>query len=74
MENLQNVLSVASELIVTVFVSALVLTTVIAGLYQLVREGIRQVYVVSQGPAQERYVQRTDTGPQVAHPQPTTGH
>ena len=74
MENLQNVLSVSFELIVTVFVSVLVWTTVMAGLYQLVRERIRQVYVVSQRPAHERYVQRTDTGPQVAHPQPTAGH
>ena len=74
MENLQNVLSVASELIVTVFVAAVVWTTVMAGLYQLIRDGSRHVYVASQRPAQERYVQRTDTGPQVAHPQPTTGH
>ena len=74
MENLQNVLSVASELIVTVFVAAVVWTTVMAGLYQLIRDGIRHVYVASQRSAQERYVQRTDTAPQVAHPQPTTGH
>ena len=74
MENLQHVLSVAFELIVTVFVATLVWTTVVAGLYQLIREGVRQVYVASQRPAQERYVQRAETGPQIAHPQPTTGH
>ena len=75
MENLQNVLSVAFELIVTVSVAALVWTTVMAGLYQLIRDGIhRAVYVASEIPAQERYVQRAETGPQVAHPQPTAGH
>ena len=63
MENLQNVLSVAFELIVTVTVAALVWTTVMAGLYQLVRERIRQVHVVAQLSAQERYIQRIDTGP-----------
>jgi hypothetical protein len=74
MENLQSLLSVAFELLVTVFVVSLVWTTVVAGLYQLVREWIRQIYVTSQGSARERYGQRTDTSPQVAHPQPTAGH
>lgn len=74
MENLQHVLSVASELIVTVFVATLVWTTVVAGLCQLIREGIRQVYSVSRRAAREGYARRTDTGPQVAHPQPTAGH
>jgi hypothetical protein len=74
MENLQNVVSFAFELLVTVFVAALVWTTVLAGLYQLIRDWIRQVHVVTQGFAQQRYVQRPETGPQVAHPQPTTGH
>jgi hypothetical protein len=73
MENLQSLLPVAFELLVTVFVVSLVWTTVVAGLYQLVREWIHQIYVTSQRPAQERYVQRTDTGAQVAHPQPTAG-
>jgi hypothetical protein len=73
MENLQYVLAVALELIVIIFVTTLVWATMIAGLYQLIRDGIRQVTIASQGPAQERYAQRTETGPQVAHPQPTTG-
>jgi hypothetical protein len=72
-ENLQDVLSVAFELIVTVSVAALVWITVMAGLYQLVRERIRQVHVVAQRPARERYVQRIDTGPQVAHHPPAAG-
>ena len=74
MENLQDVLSVASELIVTAFVAAVVWTTVMAGLYQLIRDGIHNVSVAFQRPARERYIQRTDTGPQVAHPRSTTGH
>ena len=74
MESLQNVLSVALELIVTAFVATLVWTTMMAGLYQLIRDGIRHVHVASQGAAETRYVQRTEAGPQVAHPQPTTGH
>ena len=74
MESLQNLLPVALELIVTVFVATLVWTTMMAGLYQLIRDGIRHVHVASQGAAQMTYVQRTETGPPVAHPQPTTGH
>jgi hypothetical protein len=73
MENLQNVLPVAFELIVTVTVAALVWTTVMAGLYQLVRERIRQVHVVAQRSVQERYVQRTEPGPQLAHQSPAAG-
>jgi hypothetical protein len=74
MENLQQVLSVALEVMVMIFVTTLVWATVMAGLYQLIRDGIRQVTVASPRPAQERYVQRTETGPQVVQPQPTTGH
>ena len=74
METLQTVMPAALELIVTGFVAVLVWTTVMAGLYQLIREGIRQVYGASQRPAQERYVQRTETGPQAAGAQPATGH
>ena len=74
MENLQSLLSVAFGLIVTTFVPALVWTTVVAGLCQLIREEVGQVYSVSQRAAQEAYAQRSDTGPQVAHPQPTAGH
>jgi len=73
MENLQNLVSVAVELIVTVTVAALVWTTVMAGLYQLVRERIRQVHVVVQRSVQDGYVQRIDTGPQVAHQSPAAG-
>jgi hypothetical protein len=74
MQNLQNVWYDGFELFVTVFVAALVWTTVLAGLYQLIRDWIRQVHVATQEFAQQRYVQRPETGPQVAHPQPTTGH
>lgn len=73
MENLQNLVSVALELIVTVSVAALVWITVMAGLYQLVRERIRQFHVVAQKPVRERYIQRIDTGPQVAHQSPAAG-
>jgi hypothetical protein len=74
MENLPHVLSVALELTVIIFVTTLVWATVMAGLYQLIRDGIRQVTVSTQRLAQERYSQRTETGPQVVQPQPTTGH
>jgi hypothetical protein len=72
-ENLPNFLSVTLELIVTIAVVAVVWITVVAGLYQLVRERIRQVHVSTQRPARERYVQRIDTGPQVAHHPPAAG-
>ena len=72
--NWQDIFSIALELIVTVCVSALVWITLVAGLYQLVSEGIRQISLVSPKPTWERYVQRTEAGPQVAQPQPTAGH
>lgn len=74
MEDLQSTMSVALELIVTISVAVLVWTTVMAGLYQLVREQIRQFHLVAQKPAQERHIQRIDTGPQVAHHPPAVGH
>jgi hypothetical protein len=74
MENLPRVVSVALELTVIISVTTLVWATVMAGLYQLIRDGIRQVTVASQRLARERYVQRTEAGPPVVHPQPTTGH
>lgn len=73
MENLQNVLTVALQLVVTATVVALVWATVMAGLYQILRERVRQLRVVARLSAQERYTQRGDTSPQVAHQQPVAG-
>lgn len=73
MENFQSAMSVAVELIVTVSVAALVWITLMAGLYQLVRERIRQLHVSTRKPTQERYIGRIDTGPQVAHHPPAAG-
>jgi sensor domain CHASE-containing protein len=70
----ENMLSIAFGLAVSVLVSVLVWTTLIAGLYQLLREQFRQASSFVQRFTQERYVQRTDAGPQVAHQQPVAGH
>ena len=48
MHNVQTVLSNVFGLAITVFVPAVVWTTLIAGLYQFVRDGIRRVRVVPQ--------------------------
>lgn len=46
MDNLQTVLSTVFGLVITVFVPAVVWTTLIVGLYQFVRDSIRRVRVV----------------------------
>ena len=74
MESLQNELSAAFELIVTVIVAAVVWCTVVAGLYQFLREWIHQIYLVAQRLAQKRYIQRIDTGSQAAPHPPAVGH
>jgi hypothetical protein len=73
MENLQNVLTVALQLVVTVTVVALVWSTVMAGLYQILRERVRQVRMLAGLSAQERHTKRGDTSQQVAHRQPVAG-
>ena len=70
---MENILSIAFGLTVSVLVSVLVWTTLMAGLYQLLREQIHQAASFVQRFTQERYVQRTDAGPQVAHQQPVAG-
>lgn len=70
---MENVMPVDCELIVTVFVTSIVWTTVLAGLYQLIRERIRQVYVISQGFVRGIYP-ADRKGPQVSNQQPTAGH
>ena len=60
MDNLQNVLSDITGLAVTIFVSTIVWTILIAGLYQLIRDEIRQVLIAPRrlrGLAQEGYSQ-----------------
>ena len=69
-----DILSIAFGLAVSVLVSVLVWTTLMAGLYQLVREQLYQAALFVQQLTQERYLQRTDAGPQVAHQQPVAGH
>jgi sensor domain CHASE-containing protein len=69
----ENMLSIAFGLAVSVLVSALVWTTLMAGLYQLLREQIRQAAMSVRQFAEERYVRRADAGPQVAHQQPVAG-
>ena len=46
MGNLQNILSTVFGLAITYLVPAVVWVTLIAGLYQLVRDEIRQIHVV----------------------------
>jgi hypothetical protein len=60
-------------LVVSVSVSALVWTTVAAGLYQLVRERLHEVAVASQDAARKRYLHRGDVGPQIPQQQPMAG-
>ena len=48
MSGYQSAFSAVTELAVTFFVPAVVWTTLIAGLYQLVRDRIRQAGVVPQ--------------------------
>lgn len=71
---MEDALSVVIGLVVSVLVSALVWTTVAAGLYQLVRERLQEVVVVSQDAARKRYLHRSDAGPQIAQQQPMAGH
>lgn len=73
MEDPQNLVSGAIELIVAVSVAALVWITVLAGLYQLVRERLRQFHLATQRPAQDRYSHSRDAGPQIAHHPPAVG-
>jgi hypothetical protein len=70
----EDALSVVIGLVVSVLVSALVWTTVAAGLYQLAREQLREVVVLSQDAARKRYPHRSDVGPQIAQQQPMAGH
>ena len=72
-DNLQNLASSAMELIVTVSVVALVWVTLMAGIYQLIRERIRELHLFANAPAQERHVQRIDTGPHVVPHPPAAG-
>ena len=71
---MEDALSVVIGLVVSVLVSALVWTTVAAGLYQLVRERLHEVAVVSQEAARKRYLHRSDAGPQIPQQQPMAGH
>ncbi len=71
---MEDMLSLVIGLVVSVFVSALVWTTVAAGLYQLVRDRLHEVAVMSQDAARERYMHRSDAGPQIAQQQPMAGH
>lgn len=71
---MEDMLSLVIGLVVSVFVSALVWTTVAAGLYQLVRDRLHEVVVVSQDAARRRYLHRSDAGPQIAQQQPMAGH
>jgi len=70
----EDILSVVMGLVVSVLVSALVWTTVVVGLYQLVRERLHEVAAVTQDAARKRYLHRSDVGPQIAHQQPMAGH
>ena len=70
---MEDVLSAVIGLVVSVLVSALVWITVAAGLYQLVRERLHEVAVVSQD-TRERYLHRGDAGRQIAQQQPMAGH
>jgi len=57
MDNLLNSLSNVAGLAVTLFVSITVWLTLLAGLYQLIRDEIRQVQVMPRRLAQEGYSQ-----------------
>jgi hypothetical protein len=49
MGNLQNMLSIVFGLAVTFFVPGVVWITLVAGLYQLLRDGIRHVRMAPRG-------------------------
>ena len=57
MDNLPNALSAVTGLAVTLFVSVTVWITLLAGLYQLIRDEIRQVQMMPRRLTQERYSQ-----------------
>ncbi|MGD8473371.1 MAG: hypothetical protein PVH59_04555 [Anaerolineae bacterium] len=71
---MEDALSVVIGLVVSVLVSALVWTTVAAGLYQLVRERLHEVAVVSQDATRKRYLHRSEKGPQIPQQQPMAGN
>lgn len=57
MDNLPNALSDVAGLAVTLFVSITVWLTLLAGLYQLIRDEIRQVQVMPRRLVQKGYSQ-----------------
>ena len=73
MGDLQNLASTAVELVVTVSVATLVWITVMAGLYQLVRERIRRFHRAGHRPVREGFAQRIDAGRQALSHPPAVG-
>ena len=71
---MEDALSVVIGLVVSILVSALVWTTVAVGLFQLVRERLHEVAVVSRDAAGKRYLHRSETRPQIPQQQPMAGH
>ena len=57
MSSLQDILSTISGLAITFFVPAVVWITLSAGVYQLVRDGVRRIRLASQ--SSQRLAQKT---------------
>ena len=68
MGDLQNLASTAVELVVTISVATLVWVTVMAGVYQLIREWVHRFHGSLSRPVRDRYARRIEGRQTLPHP------